>query len=102
MINNILNALFGIVFYILDFFLAPIYDALADVDLGGTTFADAIAQLNDYMLLLRQTLGWVADATGIPGWLFTLMGTFLLTNITARISIYIIKLIVKWWHKIIP
>ena len=102
MINTILKGLFSIVFTIMNTFLSPIYDAVADIDLGGFTVADTISQMNSFLTLIRTTLVWVADATGIPLWLFNIMGLFMLANITLRIVLYVLKLLLKWYRKLMP
>lgn len=102
MINTILQGLFSAFISMANNFLSPLYDLIDDIDLGGYTIGDALTQLNAYITLLRQSIGWVANATGIPGWLFALMGLFMVANITLRIAVYVIKLLLKWYRKLMP
>lgn len=102
MINTILQGLFSIVFTLMNSFLEPIYNVIADIDLGGYTVADTISQMNTFVNLIKNTLVWVADATGLPGWLFNIMGLFMLANISLRIALYVLKLLLKWYRKLMP
>lgn len=102
MINTILKGFFSIVITLTNYFLQPIYDLIADIDIGGLTIADVLNQMNSYIILLRSGLAWVANATGIPSWLFGVMGLFLTANLTLRITVYVIKLILKWYRKLMP
>lgn len=102
MINTLLKGFFSIVITLTNYFLTPIYNLIANIDLGGFTVADTISQLSAYVSLLQGGLSWVANAIGLPGWLFALMGLFLIANITLRVAIYVIKLILKWYRKLMP
>lgn len=102
MIDTIMKGLFSMFIALANNFLSPIYSLIANIDLGGYTIADALTQLNLYITLLRQSIGWVANATGIPGWLFALMGLFMIANLTLRIAVYVIKLLLKWYRKLMP
>lgn len=102
MINTILKGLFSMIVTMSNFFLQPIYDLIDDIDLGGFTFSDILALMNAYIGLLRNALSWVADATGLPGWLFGLMALFTMANITTRVAVYVIKLLLKWYRKLMP
>lgn len=102
MINTILQGLFSAFISMANNFLTPIYALVQNIDLGGYTIGDALIQINAYITLLRQSIGWVANATGIPGWLFALMGLFLTANLTLRVAVYVIKLLLKWYRKLMP
>ena len=102
MINTILKGFFSIVITMTNIFLQPIYNLIANIDIGGMTIADVLNQVNGYIVILRGGLSWVANATGLPSWLFGVMGLFLTANISVRVSIYVIKLILKWYRKLMP
>lgn len=102
MINTLLKGFFSIVITLSNWFLSPIYDLIDDIDIGGMTIADVLTIMNNYIVLLRNGISWVANATGIPSWLFGVMGLFLTANLTLRITVYVIKLILKWYRKLMP
>lgn len=101
MISNILNGFLSLSMTVVNWFLTPIWNLISDIDLGGTTFADMLSSVNLLFTNLSSTLSWVIDATGIPRVLFVLIFGIYLTCITLRISIYVVKMIVKWWDRII-
>ena len=101
MISNILNGFLSLSMTVVNWFLTPIYNVIDDIDLGGITVADMLSYVNSLFTTISGVMSWVIDATGIPRVLFTLMFGVYLTCITIRLSIYIVKMIVKWWDRII-
>lgn len=102
MVNTLLSGFINIAISLINWFLTPIYNLLDNIDINGFTLQQGLVLVNDYLQQINSVLGWVADATGLPGWLFATLGAFMLVNISLRIAVYAIKLILKWYRKIMP
>lgn len=100
MVNTILSGLISISVKVLDWFLSPINDLIAQSSLHDNfnNFSNAfMVTMNN----IRGVLPWVIDATGIPKPLFTMIFGVFLGGIVLRLSVLTIKLIVKWWDRIV-
>lgn len=100
MINTLFSGLLTVSMKVLDFFLQPISQLIHNSSLhdGFNNFTTNFATL---MNTLKGVLPWVIDATGLPKPLFvTIFGVFL-AGITLRISVLVLKIVVKWWDRII-
>lgn len=100
MVNTILNGFLTVSMKVLDFFLQPISTMISQSGLhdGFNTF------VNNFMTLmntLKGVLPWVIDATGLPKPLFTLIFAVVLASIGLRLSVLVLKVVVKWWDRII-
>lgn len=100
MVNTLLNGFLTISMKVLDFFLAPISTMISNSGLhnGFNTFTNNFSSL---MTTLKGVLPWVIDATGIPKPVFILMFGVVLGGIGLRISVFVLKIVVKWWDRII-
>lgn len=100
MINTIISGVFRFVINILDFFLQPIEDLIYRAGLGNG-YNTLLNHFNTLMTQLRQILPWVVDATGIPKLLFAVIFGIFLAVLTLKLSIFLLKLILKWWDRIV-
>lgn len=101
MINTLLKGVLDVSMNVLNWFLTPIWNLIDNIDLGGVTLNDCLAQVNNLFTTISSVMSWVIDATGMPRVLFTLMFSIYLICITMRVTIYLVKMIVKWWDRII-
>lgn len=101
MISTILSGIIKVAMYSLDFFLAPIYAAISNINLGGTTVDDLLNEFLTVMYNISRVLPWLVDATGIPKPVIRVLLLVFLACLTLRLSVYVIKLIVKWWDRIV-
>lgn len=101
MINTILNGFFSITMTVLNWFLDPIWNVIDNINIGGTSIADLLNTINNLFDLLTNVMSWIVDATGLPRALFLLMFGIYLVCLTLRATIYIIKMLLRWWDKII-
>lgn len=100
MINTLFSGFLSVSMKVLDFFLSPISTMIHNSSLhtGFNTFA------NDYMSLmsmLKNYLPWCVSITGLPKSMFLLVFGVFLAGITLRLSVFILKIVLKWWDRII-
>lgn len=100
MTNTIFSGLLTISMKVLDFFLQPISQLIHNSSLhdGFNAFTTNFANL---MNTLKGVLPWVIEATGLPKPLFVTIFGVILAGITLRLSIFILKIILTWWDRII-
>lgn len=100
MINTILSGVLKMSFHVLDFFLSPIQRALDSAGLGAglTQFSNAFQSL---MNTLKGVLPWVIDATGLPKPIFAVIFATFLAGVGLRIAVFTLKLILKWWDRVV-
>lgn len=100
MINTLVNGVLSVSIHILDFFLSPIENLIYSSGLGDNynSFVNAFMST---MANIRAVLPWVIDATGIPKPIFSMIFTVFLAGIILRLSVFIIKWLVKWWDRIV-
>ena len=100
MVNALLNGFLTVSMKVLDFFLSPIDTLISQSGLhdGFNTFVNNFQSL---MTTLKGVLPWVIDATGVPKPLFVLIFSVVLGSIGLRLSVLVLKIVVKWWDRII-
>lgn len=100
MIDKIILGLLSVSMHVLDWFLAPLSTALSHSDVGRHILAGA-NQFISLCNMVDAVMLWVVDLTGIPRPLLTILGGILISCITLRLQCYVLKMVVKWWDRII-
>lgn len=100
MINTIITGFISISVKILDWFLQPISQYIHNSSLhdGFNTFTNNFAS---FMNIIKGVLPWLIDALCIPKPLFVIIMGVFLAGIVLRLSVLTIKMVVKWWDRIV-
>lgn len=101
MINTLLNGVVSVSITVVNWFLTPIYNFIDTIDLGSGTLTNLVSNFNSFITTATQYLGWVIDATGIPKPLIVIIIGVLGYCIMLRFRVYLFKLILKYWDRII-
>ena len=101
MINTLLSGVLTVSMTVVNWVLTPIYNLIDGINFNGTSLSDCVSLFNSFLSTISAVLSWVADATGIPPIMFTFMFGIFTICINLRLSVYIIKLVLKWWDRIV-
>lgn len=100
MINTVITGLFKFSINVLDFFLSPIENLIYSSGLGNG-YNQLLNHFATLMTNLRSVLPWVIDATGIPKPLFSVLFGIFLAILGLKVGVLILKIVLKWWDRII-
>lgn len=99
MINSILTGILNFVFNLVTTILEPIERIIAENAPQIDTALNAFSDLLDYIIAF---LGFAVDLTGLSPVAMYLIVTYLVFALTWPIIVWIIKVVVKWWHMLVP
>ena len=99
MINTILKGITTFVMSIALNLLGPI-DGYIDSHFPAITSGlNAVNTLFDYVL---DFIGYAIDMSGLSSVAITLIVGYLVFSFGITLGTYIVKLIIKWWHMLVP
>lgn len=101
MVNTLLNGIVSVSITVVNWFLSPIYNLIDNISLGNVNLSDLLSNFNSFISTATTYLNWVIDATGIPKPLIIIMVGVLGGCIMLRIQMYVLKLVLKWWDRIV-
>lgn len=99
MINSILIGIINFVYNLIDTLLLPIDTIINQYvpDLGSAL--QTFSNLLDYVL---GFIGFCVDASGLDSIAILLIITYFTFSLTVPLAIWVIKVVIKWWHALVP
>lgn len=101
MINTIISGLTNASISVINFLLTPIYYLIDHIDLGNVNLSDMVTSFNSFVSTATTYVSWLVDALGIPRPLLIVIFAILGQCILLRFQMYTLKLVLKWWDRII-
>lgn len=95
MINAILTGIFNVIISLVQVLLAPI-DILITNYLPD--LANALTAVNEFLILVTSSIGWVLSCLGIPGTVISLLVIYYTFKLTVPYLVHLIKLALKWYN----
>ena len=99
MIKAIINGIFKLVVSLISVLLAPI-DSIITNALPG--LSSAISAIGSFLQICSSALGWVLSCFGLSSACLSLIVVYFTFKLTIPITIYVIKLAIKWYHMLVP
>lgn len=99
MINSILNGLITFIFNLIGIFLAPI-DSFISSHLP--VVSSALGYIDTLLTYILSFIGYCIDASGLHPVAIGLIVVYLTFAITSTFAMFIVKLLIKWWHMLAP
>lgn len=99
MINAILKGIFSLITDLVGVLLSPIDSIISSALPGLQSALNAIGQ---FLTLITSALGWVLSVFGLPNECLSLIVLYFTFKLTVPLTIYAIKLAVKWYHMLVP
>ena len=97
MIAAIVSAIFQVISYIIQIVLYPI-DALITNALPS--LASGIAAVSSFLSICTRHIGWVLSAIGLSSECISFIVLYFTFKLTFPITVYTIKLAIRWYNKI--
>lgn len=99
MIRAIINGIFSLVTSLVSVILSPI-DSIITTALPG--LSDAISAIGSFLQLCSSAIGWVLSCFGLSSSCLSLIVVYFTFKLTIPITIYLVKLAIKWYHMLVP
>lgn len=99
MINAILKGIFSLVTSLVGILLAPI-DALISTALPS--LQTGLNAIGSFLTLITSSIGWVLSVFGLSSECLSLIVLYYTFKLTVPLTIYTIKLAIRWYDKIKP
>lgn len=99
MINLLLTAFYNILTTLVNVLLAPINLLIVNIfpDLN-----DALVSVSSLFDLLSTYIGWVIDLSGLTPLAINVLIAYWTFKLTVPLTVYVIKVAIKWYHYLIP
>lgn len=99
MINAILTGILNFVFNLVSTILDPIDNIIVQNAPQIEGALNAFSDLIDYVI---SFLAYVVDLTGLSPTSIYLIVSYLTFALTWPVVVWVIKVVVKWWHMLVP
>ena len=99
MINAILQGISSFIFHLIYIIISPIDSIIVD---NLPQLEVALGKFNDLLDYLITAIGYVADLTGLSTFAISLIVNYIIFALTAPVLVWVIKVLVKWWHALVP
>ena len=99
MINAILTGVLNFVFNLISTILQPIETLIANNAPEIETALNSFSDLIDYIVAF---LGYLVDMTGLSPIAMYMIVSYMTFALTWPVIVWVIKVVVKWWHMLVP
>lgn len=99
MIGVILLGFIHLVVFLVNHLLNPI-DSIIQQYLPN--LASGLNAVASFFNMLTSVIGWCIDATGLSSETISIIVTYYIFKLTAPLLVYVIKLALKWYRKLMP
>lgn len=99
MIAIILIGFIKLVVFLVNYILGPIDNIIATY---LPDLANAINAVGAFWTMLLSVIGWCVDATGLSGQTIAVIVIYYVFKLTVPILVYVVKLALKWYRKLMP
>lgn len=99
MIDKIISGLIQIVMQLVNLLLTPATNILNSLIPDLSSYTSSISSFLGYC---TYSIGWVFSAFGIPPAVISLLIAYYTFVLTAPLAVWAIKLVVKWYHYLVP
>lgn len=99
MIRAIINGIFTLITSFVGVLLTPI-DTLIDSALPS--LSSAINAVGSFLQTCTSAIGWVLSCFGLSSNCISLIILYFTFKLTVPITIYLVKLAIKWYHMLAP
>lgn len=101
MINTLLTGVIDVSITFINWFLTPIYNFIDNTSMGNFSLTDLVTNFNSFISTATTYVGWFVDALAIPKPLLIIILGVLGYCVIVRIRVYLFKLILKYWDRIV-
>lgn len=99
MINKILIGFIKLVIHLVEFVFTPIDTLIQNV---APDLSNALNQIGGFFNYVNQFIGWAVSITGLSSETLSLIVIFYTFKLTAPLMVYVIKLALRWYRKLMP
>lgn len=99
MINALLQGLFNFLISLIETVLTPI-DTLIQQNIPD--LSNALDSFNSLLTYIINFIGFVVDASGLSSIALGLIVAYMSFALTVPLIVWVIKVLVKWWHALAP
>ena len=99
MIGSLLNGLVSFLISIIKILLNPIETLITNNIPSLSTGLAAIGSLIDYII---DSMGFVLDVVGLSSTAIALIIAYWSFALTLPVVVWAVKVVVKWWHALVP
>lgn len=99
MIGSILNGLITFIFNLIGIFLTPIDNFISQ---HLPVVSTALGYIDTLLTYILGFIGYCIDASGLHPVAIGLVVAYLTFAVTSTFAMFVVKLLLKWWHYLAP
>lgn len=98
--NDLVNGLFDFFIAIFTIITSPLQSI---IDSNFPSFNDFANQIASFFNLINSSwIPWIKDLVFLPQWTFDLILAYLVFWFACAVAVNIVKIILKYWHYLVP
>ena len=99
MINAILKGIFSLITSLVNVLLYPIDMIISN---ALPSLQSALNAIGSFLTIVSSSIGWVLSVFGLSSECLSLIVLYFTFKLTIPLTVYVIKLAIKWYHMLAP